>query len=160
MLLNQTIESLRENGFLETLVKIVAYPVRHSLYLLKKRRFKTFFKNLLTLQSVEDRFTWIYRSHYWGSESLSGPGSTIEYTKNLRQELPKLITTFNVKSIFDAPCGDFNWMKMLLPKLDVTYIGADIVKELIGSHQANYESKAIKFIELNIITDRFPKADW
>ena len=157
MLLNQTIESLRENGFLETLVKIVAYPVRHSLYLLKKRRFKTF---LLTLQSVEDRFTWIYRSHYWGSESLSGPGSTIEYTKNLRQELPKLITTFNVKSIFDAPCGDFNWMKMLLPKLDVTYIGADIVKELIGSHQANYESKAIKFIELNIITDRFPKADW
>ena len=112
------------------------------------------------MNTTEDKFTWIYRNNYWGAdESPSGSGSTLEYTENLRKELPKLINDFKINSVLDAPCGDFNWMKVLLPKLNVNYIGADIVQELVDSHNSNYKNEATKFLKLNLITDSFPYSD-
>src|SRR5262249_32666360 len=65
--------------------------------------------------SLEDRFAVLYKTCYWGgdkqNESFSGPGSTLEYTQVLRRELPKLFEQFAIRSVFDAPCGDFKWMK-------------------------------------------------
>ena len=50
--------------------------------------------------------------NYWGNrESVSGDGSTLAYTHNLRHELAKFLRAFRVVSMFDAPCGDFNWMR-------------------------------------------------
>lgn len=149
MHLTETLNSLKKNGLTQTIKKI-------ANYLLSRRRFT---KTVLSLHNAEERFTWIYKNNYWGHESASGSGSTILYTEKIRQELPKLISEFNIKSILDAPCGDFNWMQTLLPKLDIDYIGADIVKTLIESHKENYESKTTKFIVLNLIEDQFPTAD-
>jgi hypothetical protein len=47
------------------------------------------------------------------------------------RDMPPLIEKFSIKSMFDAPCGDFNWMKLVLDKVKVDYVGADIVKPLI-----------------------------
>ena len=153
MILVKFKNSLRSVGLLETAKKIynysIAYPARNK-----------FKKEALALRKVEDRFTWIYKNNYWGNqERLSGVGSTLKATENLRSELPQLIAKFHISSILDAPCGDFNWMKLLLDEVDVTYIGADIVQGLIGSLNEKYKSSNINFIKINLIEDKFPDAD-
>jgi hypothetical protein len=115
---------------------------------------------VLPLSSTEDRFTWIYKNNLWNSnESVSGPGSTLKYTENLRKELPNLLSDYSIKKIFDAPCGDFNWMKHLLPNIDVDYIGGDIVLPLIESLNVKYKTHNITFIHIDLTKDPFPKSD-
>lgn len=109
---------------------------------------------------LSDTFTSIYKQNLWGdSESVSGAGSTLEYTENLRKDLPKLIKKFKIKSILDAPCGDFNWMKEVLPELDVKYIGSDIVKSLIDKLNETYGQDNLNFSVLDITHDGLPSAD-
>ncbi|WLI88051.1 class I SAM-dependent methyltransferase [Massilia sp. R2A-15] len=152
-LLKKFSNSLRTEGVFKTAGKVVSYPV-HSL------RQRNFIKNVLPNQSTEDKFTWIYSTNHWHSnESASGAGSTLEYTENLRKELPKLFASLSIKTVFDAPCGDFNWMQHLLPRVDVEYIGGDIVRPMIESHSEKYKNDKVSFIHINLIEDSFPKAD-
>jgi len=105
-------------------------------------------------------FTAIWKNNYWlDNESQSGPGSTLSYTKNIRRKLPRLFDAYNIKSIFDAPCGDFNWMRDVLRKYNCYYFGADIVKELIVNNQQRYSNKRINFHVLDITEDIFPNTD-
>jgi hypothetical protein len=132
MILNKFKNSLKRNGIVKTISISLNYPF--TLY--KREKFT---KNLENFNTTEDKFTWIYINNWWDSnESLSGPGSTLKHTNNLRKELPKLVIDFNICSVLDAPCGDFNWMKVLLPTLNVNYIGADIVQDLVDSNNAKY----------------------
>ena len=109
---------------------------------------------------IEKVFQKIYDNNKWqNEESRSGSGSTLKYTENLRNELPKIINQFEIKSILDAPCGDFNWMKKILPKLNVDYIGGDIVPTLIKINSSNYSSTNVKFIPLDITKDKLPNTD-
>lgn len=109
---------------------------------------------------MEALFTEIFKRNLWGSsESVSGPGSTVDYTENLRSKLPELCKAFSIKSIFDAPCGDLNWMRLVLPELDVRYIGGDIVKEMVDAHQARYGSATARFIHIDLSRDDFPEVD-
>ncbi len=152
-LLSNVASSVKRNGVLNTIKKILVYPFNSCL---QKRQEKKIFSH----QSVEDRFTEIYKSNYWGSkESVSGSGSTLAYTENLRNKLPELIQRHSIKSIFDAPCGDFNWMKLVLMKINVKYIGGDIVKDLINSHNLKYRNDSISFVHIDLIKNRFPNAD-
>jgi hypothetical protein len=115
---------------------------------------------LRSLSSVEDRFTWIYEKNFWGDdESVSGDGSTLANTENLRKELPGLFATLSVGTVFDAPCGDFGWMGGLLEKVDVDYIGGDVVRPLIDMLNHKHTDGRKRFIHINLITDAFPKAD-
>jgi hypothetical protein len=110
--------------------------------------------------SAEQIFTTIYKYKLWGNdESISGPGSSLKYTENLRKELPKIVGDYSIKSIFDAPCGDFYWMKHVLRDIDVDYIGGDIVRPLIASLNAKHKSARTKFIQVDIIKDEFPEVD-
>jgi hypothetical protein len=149
----KTRRSLQRQGILKTIWKAICYP----LSALKRRRFA---KAVLALESNEARFTWIYKNNYWQSdESVSGTGSSLKNTENLREELPALISKFSVKKIFDAPCGDFNWMSHLLPLINVEYIGGDIVRPLIKSHNHKFKSSKISFITIDLIKDNFPESD-
>jgi len=110
--------------------------------------------------TTQEVFTDIYRNNYWQNpQSVSGPGSTLEQTEALRFELPKLLQTLGIKTLLDAPCGDFNWMKEIdLTFLD-SYIGADIVPELVESNQTRHSKPNITFKQLNIISDPLPQVD-
>ena len=44
-------------------------------------------------------------------ETYSGPGSLLKNTNNLIEGLSLFIKEYNIKSIIDVPCGDFNYMK-------------------------------------------------
>src|ERR1700758_3448541 len=115
-----------------------SYLTRLRNYALKKWNFpngrtweRKFRQDILTEGPIKDKFTKIYKNNYWlSSESVSGSGSTLKYTRNLREQLPLIVADFGIKSIFDGPCGDFNWMQHVLPNLKVDYVGGDIVSEI------------------------------
>ncbi len=111
-------------------------------------------------RALQEVFSDYYRENSWGSdESLSGPGSTLEYTENLRRELPRLIDIYGITSILDAPCGDFNWFRHVPLPADVRYTGADIVPELIERNQKEFGNSNRSFTVLDITRDRLPAAD-
>src|SRR6266704_119458 len=61
---------------------------------------------------LQAAFTQIYRDNAWqNAESRSGHGSTVERTALIRYVLAALVEEFGIRSLLDAPCGDFNWMK-------------------------------------------------
>ena len=140
----------------------------HVLFCVQKSRFQEFLplrniKNIsktLWLKCRRDaRFRDVfYNNRFGGRESVSGPGSSLEQTRIVRQELPKLIDELQIDTFLDAPCGDFNWMKEV--ELGVKkYIGADIVKDLIENNRKVYENEIRKFIVLDIVKDHIPVVD-
>jgi len=117
-------------------------------------------KLLFRIASKESIFSSIWKNNYWGSgESLSGPGSTLEQTKNLRQMLPIMIDTFSIKSVFDAPCGDMYWMQHVLKYAKFNYMGGDIVGELIEENKLKFMDSKVNFIKFDMTSDPFPEAD-
>lgn len=109
------------------------------------------------MASAKEVFQDVYRNNAWGNfESRSGPGSTLQVTRNLVIKLPMVFDTFKIKSVLDLPCGDFNWMRTVAFN-NIRYIGADIVDDLIISNQTNYPDK--EFVNLDLLTDRLPKVD-
>ena len=94
-----------------------------------------------------------------GGESCSGPGSTLLYTLNLRSQLESFVESFEIKSFFDAPCGDFHWMKEVSFPEDLMYIGGDVASSLIAANIDKYSSASRKFQDFDIVNDGFPDAD-
>jgi len=153
-IIKKIIASIRSIGVTGTLIKL-------SKHLFNKMfRDQKIEEKIFSFQNIEDRFTAIYRNNLWGNfESVSGNGSTLEGTKNLRSKLPELFEKFSIKTIFDAPCGDFNWMRHFLEKSKVNYIGGDIVRPLIDEHNANFQNASTKFLHVDITKDKLPAAD-
>ena len=133
-------------------MSVVKYPRRYK----RERNVQSVIK----LNSTKKRFTKIYQDNVWASkESRSGEGSEFNYTKSLRDGLPGLIKKYSIKSVVDAACGDFYWMKFVLPQVDVEYHGFDIVDELIEQNNQQYSSNKIQFSVADICRDQLPKAD-
>jgi hypothetical protein len=117
-------------------------------------------KIVFRLVSKENVFTSIWRNNYWGSgESLSGPGSTLDYTQEIRQKMPAMFEEYNIKTVFDAPCGDMHWMRYLLEDANFAYLGGDIVGELVDANKSKFASDKIDFVKFDITSDIFPVAD-
>ena len=111
------------------------------------------------MKNNEKIFTDIYNSNGWGdTESVSGSGSRIENTTNLRKELIYLIDKLNIKSILDVPCGDMNWMSKVDLK-NIRYYGFDIVKELIEQNKKKFKHKSYIFKCKDAISDTLPQVD-
>src|SRR3954469_18971771 len=84
---------------------------------------------------VERIFRHVYRNNIWGDpETVSGPGSGVARTAAFRDQFANLLIQLGTRSLLDAGCGDFNWMKEV--QLPVgQYFGIDIVPELIAKNQ-------------------------
>ena len=140
-------------GLLAALQKTVTLPLRR----LRNYRVR---KTIKKYKTAEERFTRIYKHNLWGSEnSASGTGSTLEHTKALREALPKLFKSYDIQTIFDAPCGDFHWMKDVLSNSDFKYIGADIVRPMIEHLKKSETTDNVQFHHLDITKAHYPKAD-
>jgi hypothetical protein len=112
------------------------------------------------LKSREKLFTDFYKINQWSNgESASGPGSTLEYTENIRAEIPKLLKQLNISSILDAPCGDFNWFSRISDSLEINYIGGDIVEPIIKNNIQQFSNNLTKFVQLDVTKDKLPNAD-
>ncbi len=82
-----------------------------------------------TAGNTQEVFTKIYQHNIWGeSTSVSGLGSTLQHTEYIRKELANLFVKYSIKTITDAPCGDWNWMRMV-DLSSYVYNGFDIVQQ-------------------------------
>jgi len=125
-------------------------------------------------KSASHKFAEIYRQHLWakagadsgGTESLSGLGSSLRSTEIFRRELQTLIDEHRPKVFFDAPCGDFNWMKTIAFPADCAYIGGDIVPSVVLIDQQKYgrgeegAAGSRVFKDFDLTRDTFPGADY
>jgi len=106
----------------------------------------------------ESVFRTIYRKRTWGGASASGGGSDLSRTTAVRAALPALLREIGVRTMLDAPCGDYHWMSHV--RLDVaSYVGVDIVPELISENRRRYATGNISFVEADIRKDPLPRAD-
>ena len=142
----------------------IAYPKKVEVKQKNKiDRVPDFLDNLHLKKSedkdIEPFFTEIYQNNYWqNEETRSGEGSTVAVTAVIRANLPDVLKSFNISSMLDVPCGDFNWMKHIDLR-NVDYIGADIVKPLIDKNNALYNREDRKFYTLDILSEPLPKVD-
>lgn len=112
------------------------------------------------IKSNKKKFTEIYdKSGFTGHGCpLSGIGSSLEQTGRVRERLPLLLTEYGIRSLVDAPCGDFTWMrKVNLSGID--YHGLDIVKNVVEQNRSHYARENIRFDELDIVKQPPPCAD-
>lgn len=131
---------------------------------LRKLIFSSLFTKLLVKTGLQSLiFTTIHKYNLWANpESVSGDGSSLHYTEHLRSELPKLISSYGIRSILDAPCGDFNWFNEMLKesRINLNYTGIDIVKPLITRNQSIYNVPGtIKFQCANILRHKMDEYD-
>ena len=112
---------------------------------------------------MENIFHQIYRENIWSDpSSRSGTGSNLAQTQRIRVVLPEILEKYGVKSFVDIPCGDFFWMKEIKPTLDrilTSYIGGDIVEELVKANTAQYSNGKFKFDCLDIQHSPLPMVD-
>ncbi|MBR0712874.1 class I SAM-dependent methyltransferase [Bradyrhizobium liaoningense] len=106
---------------------------------------------------MQDIFVHAYRTNLWGDpESVSGIGSGVVRTAAFRDEIPALLDRIGARTLLDAGCGDFNWMKEV--SLSQHYIGWDIVPELIAAN-AKHASEKRSFVHGDITSDALPRVD-
>lgn len=115
---------------------------------------------MLDVDKIEEKFANKYKNNSWlGSESKSGPGSSLSINKLLLELIEKFVQENNIKSIVDCGCGDFNWMRKFDFNLINSYIGIDIVSPLIEENNSKYSNNKVKFIKSNMITDNILFSD-
>lgn len=108
---------------------------------------------------LAERFDRIVRTNLWGAQSRSGLGSELAATSRLRAVLPSFLARHGVRSLLDAPCGDFGWLSKV--DLGVSYTGADIVPSLVDENERRYggPSAGRRFVTLDLTKDALPHAD-
>ncbi|MBW4718625.1 class I SAM-dependent methyltransferase [Saccharothrix obliqua] len=117
--------------------------------------------------SSRELFSRMYETAAWTmgdkaglgvTTSRSGFGSDLVQTEALRAELPRLVADLGVRSFLDAPCGDFFWMSRVDLGVD-TYIGADIVPELVERNREAFAGPGREFRVLDLVADPLPEVD-
>lgn len=105
----------------------------------------------------DDLARHFYDGQWQGSpETVSGKGSSLAYTENLRRRLPHILRRLEIHTLVDAPCGDFNWMSQVrLGKVD--YLGIDIVPDIIARNQERHPKR--RFMVGDITKDPLPACD-
>lgn len=121
---------------------------------------KTFARNVFApRRHMQSTFAPFYSENRWGdSVSVSGPGSSLERTVKLRSELPALLDEIGARTLLDAPCGDFNWMKHTTLGLE-QYVGVDVIPELIARNQSLYANERTRFVLLDLTRDKLPRVE-
>jgi hypothetical protein len=129
----------------------------HAPWMLRLfRAFRSALRNHCLKMDVT--FSKIYQNNAWGSaESRSGPGSTNEATRSLRGSLPVLFKELSIRTIVDAPCGDF-WMRGAKLDLDL-YVGLDVVEQVIDDNNRYYGSPQRHFYKWDLTLKPPPRAD-
>lgn len=102
-------------------------------------------------------FDAIAETRYWGSdESISGGGSTRQWTASYAARLEDFLRG-NFSSMFDAPCGDLNWMPDVVRHTGLKYIGGDVSDVVLTLAREKRPDLDVR--KFDIRTDEFPDVD-
>ena len=113
----------------------------------------------LDSESIERKniFESIYEKNVWNNADpripLSGPGSSMENTKNVAKLLDDFVQDAKCVSVTDLGCGDLTWMSKtsLFQNEKISYVGIDIAEPLIIKHSFAYPKKL--FLNKDIVTN-------
>lgn len=110
-------------------------------------------------------WTQIREQFFGHTETPNGPGSFLSATENVRAWLPQIIDEYDIKTMLDVPCGDWNWMQHVdLTALDA-YEGWDIEATQIAVNREMFEDHhfapdELTFNHVNALTiHQLPDAD-
>ena len=93
--------------------------------------------------SRKEIFDEIYLVNFWKSGfdddktssnfiPSSGIGSSRKYSTLIEDALREVLTSYNIHTILDVPCGDLNWMPYVFKeRMNISYIGGDISQIVI-----------------------------
>lgn len=98
--------------------------------------------------NLKKAYTLFYNKGMWkpiDGGSKSGIGSNNEYSGSYSKNLVRIIKEYKIKKIFDCSCGDWFWMQHIQDNFKY-YIGNDVCENIIEENKNKYESKNIKFI--------------
>jgi SAM-dependent methyltransferase len=101
-------------------------------------------------------FRHIYQTAHW--QGGSGQGSRAEVTTDYRPIVERLIGASDVRSVVDAGCGDWEFAR-LIDWSPVSYVGVDIVPEVITADRDAFGSDAIAFECRDLMQDSLPAGD-
>lgn len=150
---------LRKNGMKATFRRIMGDTVRYARNTPQRLRYQEF-QQRLKGRDAQDVFVEIYERNLWESgESRSGIGSEAAATENIRSHLPLIFEKFKISSMLDAPCGDFNWMRMVPIPSEMSYLGWDIVPQVIQSNNEKYANQQRRFAVANMLVSEYPRVD-
>ncbi len=103
-------------------------------------------------------FNDVFRKNYWGSsQSRSGVGSETVFTAKYRAGLSALLRTRGFRRIFDAPCGDLNWMVRLIEEIGIDFVGGDISSLVIEEARRRHQGLDLRVFD--VTSDPFPETD-
>jgi hypothetical protein len=113
--------------------------------------FPSIHRTMRTAQAErKEIFTEAWANHLWSASS------TLKRTESLRENFPEMLATLEIKTLFDAGCGDFEWLGSLtLPEVKI--LGADIVQPLIERLQ--HKNSEHKFQVMDILAEPPEQAD-
>lgn len=108
----------------------------------------------------EQIFTRKYRRNHWGSiETVSGRGSELRQTVEVRAAVTEVVDRYAIRSVTDAGCGDLNWQQHVAALSHVNYLGIDVVAELIDHNRQRYGNPRRHFQHRDVTLDPLPYAD-
>lgn len=96
--------------------------------------------------SHKDLFDFCAKNNLWQygaikeglGESMSGIGSHKIYTRRFVSHVNRIIEEKQIKTIFDASCGDWNWMRDVNLN-GIEYVGNDISSVVIEHNKDKYD---------------------
>jgi 2-polyprenyl-3-methyl-5-hydroxy-6-metoxy-1,4-benzoquinol methylase len=131
---------------------------KYLKYILIKGR-STLIDTANRLKSNKTIFEDIFEKGGWqNNESVSGSGSTLQNTRRIIQLLPDIFQEYNIKSVLDIPCGDFNWMRQVSME-NIKYTGCDIVEKIVVNNNQKHLSPQRSFYTADITRDELPCVD-
>jgi SAM-dependent methyltransferase len=120
-----------------------------------------FVASAIARQQLMATFNGIYASGKWdrdrSGKGTSGPGSTVEITREYRAYVESFMKSHDVKSVVDAGCGDWSFASVM-DWNGASYLGIDISSDVIKEVRQKYEKGNIKF-EVGDVTEDLPGAD-
>lgn len=115
----------------------------------------------LRYRGLKERFGHIYEHKVWvgkkSIESISGTGSTLQAADHVIRALPALLSKLCVKRLVDLGCGDYNWMSRI--HLECSYIGVDIVDDVVSKNRDKFGRHNVEFAVLDATRDPCPNGD-
>lgn len=110
--------------------------------------------------SDQNRFRLYYRTNFWGdSETTSGDSSRLDRARIALTLLQRLVDSAPRLRIFDVGCGDVNWIQFLRLREGSSYVGLDIVPELVERNRNLISDPGFSFLQGDARYDTLPEAD-
>lgn len=113
-------------------------------------------------KTAQEIFSEVYKNKKFGTntegEGHSGGGSTLANTVAYRQFLQSFLKAYDIRSVVDLGCGDWEFSKTI-DWNGIDYYGYDVVDFLIENNRAKYQASNIHFIYSDGIATELLPAD-